>query len=663
MISSRWKMFCVVAWAALGSIPAFGQVSHPMDPLEDVEIISAAQILLDAGAAAPGSVFQSIELREPSKEDVLAWETGDPIPRSATVFFRQPNKTSYKTTVDLVNETYTTPVKIKNKDGQLGLTIQEIIDFSFAFEDPSFLAALAARGIDTPEELANVFVTPLTAGAFGLAEEEHRIVKAQMYDISGAGINLYAKPIEGVQAIMDLDDREVLQVIDSGVVPMPTATAEFDEATVKTTYGLRPKLKPVKITQPQGTNFTVNGNFVDWQKWRFHVRFDRRVGPVLSLVTYDGRSIMYQGTLSEIFVPYQDPNTNWYYRMFMDAGEFGFGALASPLDLGLDLPQNAVLLNAVISAAIPDPDLPVIPLPLDHVVGIFERPTGNPIWRHAEFFSGQYEGRAGVELVVRSIAQVGNYDYIVDWVFDQAGGIRVDVGLTGIVSPKVVNASHMSDPTAAQDTAYGTLVAPKLSATNHSHFFNFRLDLDVDGRDNSFIEGHLEETSVYGSPRQSVWTVHEHEVESEDDGKLNAHDSIWKVINPSRTNVMGYNTGYTLHSHGHGGTLLDEDDFKRARFIKHQLWLTAYDPDELYASGDTPNQNSGKPGLPKYINDDEGLTDTDIVLWHTVSHHHAPRAEDWPVMPVEWLSFELRPENFFDRNPSLDLRRAPFEAP
>ena len=45
-------------------------------------------------------------------------------------------------------------------------------------------------------------------------------------------------------------------------------------------------------------------------------------------------------------------------------------------------------------------------------------------------------------------------------------------------------------------------------------------------------------------------------------------------------------------------------------------------------------------------------------MWHTFGSTHVPRSEDWPVMPVEHAGFSLRPSNFFDRNPTLDLPRS-----
>jgi len=151
-------------------------------------------------------------------------------------------------------------VEIPRSDGQLGLTFQEIIDFGFVFQDPGFLQAMAKRGIDTPEELAKVLVTPLTPGSFGLPEERRRIVKAQMYNTAGAGINLFARPIEGVQAIVDLDDRKVLAVLDTGVVPVSTQTQDFDEATVDA-------LKPIRITQPQGSRRFTATSSISGSTW------------------------------------------------------------------------------------------------------------------------------------------------------------------------------------------------------------------------------------------------------------------------------------------------------------------------------------------------------------------------------------------------------------
>lgn len=634
---------------------------HPLDPLTADEILAAATILLDAGAARRGAIFQAIDLREPAKDVVLGSATGSAVARRAAVFFRQDKK-SFRTVVNLTNRTFTRPVEIPTSEGQLGLTIQELFDFSFVFSDAAFLAAMARRGIDTEDELAKVFVTPLTPGSFGLPEEQRRIVKAQMYSTAGAGINLFARPIEGVQAIIDLDERRVIEVIDTGVVPLSPDSHNFDEGTVAAQFGLRPRLKPIRITQPEGSNFSITGNIVEWQKWRFHLRFDRRPGTVISLVTYDGRSVLYQGSLSEVFVPYQDPDVHWFYRTFMDAGEFGFGALASPLKLGLDVPENAVLLDALVSAAIPDPEVPVVPLPLPQVVGVFERLTGSPVWRHFELFAGGlYEGRAEVELVVRMIATVGNYDYMIDWVFTQHGAIRVEVGLTGIDIPKGARSTTIKDKTAPADTAHGTLVAPLLVAPYHSHHFNFRLDLDVDGPDNSFVLGRLKTQDLAGSPRKSVWVIADEILAREQDARLDDASHVWKVVNPMKRNERGYNTGYVLHAQSHGHPLLRKDDFRRAQFIEHALWVTVFNPDEQFAAGDTPNQNPGEPGLPQYVANNERIVSRDLVLWHTVTLHHVTAAEDFPVLPRERAAFELKPTNFFDRNPALDLRRAPFE--
>ena len=42
-------------------------------------------------------------------------------------------------------------------------------------------------------------------------------------------------------------------------------------------------------------------------------------------------------------------------------------------------------------------------------------------------------------------------------------------------------------------TLYGNLIAPNLIGVNHDHFFSFRLDVDVDGVENSFERMQFEQ--------------------------------------------------------------------------------------------------------------------------------------------------------------------------
>ena len=93
----------------------------------------------------------------------------------------------------------------------------------------------------------------------------------------------------------------------------------------------------------------------------------------------------------------------------------------------------------------------------------------------------------------------------------------------------------------------------------------------------------------------------------------------------------------------------------RAAAIAHTLWVTPYDEQERWPCGDFPNLSAEDSGLPAWTAADRAIEDTDIVLWYVFGIHHVPRVEDWPVMPVDVVSFRLTPAGFFDRNPALDV--------
>src|SRR5438132_4637749 len=102
---------------------------------------------------------------------------------------------------------------------------------------------------------------------------------------------------------------EVVDVEDHGPVPFPPRSGNYTAEGISDPgnsphfpEGPRGDLRPVEITQPQGTSFQVDGQEVRWQKWRFRVGFTPREGLVLHTVSYqDGerlRPILFRASLS-----------------------------------------------------------------------------------------------------------------------------------------------------------------------------------------------------------------------------------------------------------------------------------------------------------------------------------------------------------------------------
>jgi primary-amine oxidase len=56
---------------------------HPLDPLSEAELASACIILKTEKCLGPDTRFGFVQLGEPAKADVLAWEPGKPLARRA----------------------------------------------------------------------------------------------------------------------------------------------------------------------------------------------------------------------------------------------------------------------------------------------------------------------------------------------------------------------------------------------------------------------------------------------------------------------------------------------------------------------------------------------------------------------------------------------------
>jgi primary-amine oxidase len=212
-----------------------------------------------------------------------------------------------------------------------------------------------------------------------------------------------------------------------------------------------------------------------------------------------------------------------------------------------------------------------------------------------------------------------------------------------------------------QASMYGRFIAENTVGVDHDHFFSFRLDFDIDGTANSFVRDRLNVKRLpASSPRRSLWVAEPEVAKTEQQAKLHMsmeHPEIWRVVNPSVKSPLGYPVGYELMPGENAMSLLLPDDYpqKRAGFTDYELWVTPYNSNERYAAGDYPMQSKGGDGLPAWTKANRSIENTDIVLWYTMGFHHVPHSEDFPVLPTVWHEFELRPYNFFARNPALDL--------
>jgi primary-amine oxidase len=130
-----------------------------------------------------------------------------------------------------------------------------------------------------------------------------------------------------------------------------------------------------------------------------------------------------------------------------------------------------------------------------------------------------------------------------------------------------------------------------------------------------------------------------------------------RVESAAKRNAQGYPTGYRLEPGHTGSSILAPDDpiQVRAGFTAYTLWFSAYGPGDRFAAGAYPNENPEADGLPKWVATKRPIDGRDLVLWYPVGFRHVPRADDWPAMPGLWHGFRLRPSNFFDRNPALDV--------
>ena len=612
------------------------------------EIVANRAVLEAAGLANPNTHYSYVGLTAPDKRRLLA---GESLPRQVRSFLiDMVTGRSHDVVVDPAAGAVVSDRELDPEvDGAVPVVIRE---FGYVEEvvhqDERWLAAMAKRGLT---DVSKLRVNPLSAGVLADSERGRRIQRCFTFVQNTPDDLGWAHPVDGVTAMVDVVTGEVLDVIDYVDLPVPQEDGNYHLASWRGPD--RAGLKPIEISQPEGPSFTIDEHGVlDWAGWRVQVSFDQREGLVLHDVSIaDGdvqRSVLYRASIAEMVVPYGDPSPQRWFQNFFDGGEYLFGGFANSLELGCDCVGDITYLDAVVAGN--DGDARVV----RQAICIHEEDAG-VLWKHSDNWNGSSETRRNRRLVVSFFMTVGNYDYGFYWYFGLDGTIEFEVKATGIV----FTSAHPG-----KGYPFATEVAPGLGAPNHQHLFSARLDVAVDGLANAVDE--IEAVAVprgEQNPHGTGFTQSVTRLRTESEAQRiadNLTGRVWFIGNTEVQNRLGEPVGWVLYPEGKPLLLADSesDIHKRATFTTRHLWVTAYEPDQIYPAGDFVNLHPGGAGLPQWVVADRPVDGTDIVLWHTFGLTHFPRVEDWPIMSVDTCGFVLKPHGFFSRNPALDIPAA-----
>ena len=300
--------------------------------------------------------------------------------------------------------------------------------------DPRWQEAMRKRGVT---DFSLTMIDPWAAGYDIDDPKGRRLVRPLTFVRSREDDNGYARPVEGLIVLVDLDLMEVIDVRDHGVVPLPEKSGNympelmFDGDNRPAHTDLRDDVRPIEITQPEGPSFTVDGHAVSWQKWRLRVGYSPREGLVLHQIGYEDRGtlrpVIYRASLSEMYIPYGDPAPTHRIKNVFDEGEYGVGLLLNPLELGCDCLGEIHYFDVTAN------DQDGQPVTIPNAICMHEEDYGVG-WKHTDFRTEKVEVRRSRRLVVSCFATVGNYEYGFFWYLYTDGTIQYEVKLSGVLS-------------------------------------------------------------------------------------------------------------------------------------------------------------------------------------------------------------------------------------
>ncbi|XP_076121945.1 retina-specific copper amine oxidase [Alosa pseudoharengus] len=417
---------------------------------------------------------------------------------------------------------------------------------------------------------------------------------------------------------------------------------------------LKPRSKPIGIgpqqSYLQGKRFSVKSNQVMYMNWSFAFGLSSLTGMRAFDIKFKGERIVYELSVQEAMSVYGSVTPGMMLTKFLDSS-IGIGRFAHELVRGVDCPYGATYVDTYRYIDTNETQR------FKNSICVFEHDIGRPLRRHfSDFFHNKYGGLANSALFIRSITAIGNYDYVWDFIFYQSGSVEARVHATGYISSSFIIDGSMR---------HGHQVAERTLGNIHTHFINFKVDLDIMGVKNVFQTKDMiyEEMDLpWTSERKAkIPVLVEKQLASEQEAALRHGKPIPRYLHvaSNQTNRWGHQRSYKIQVISFAAEHLPESEpeERAMSWARYKLAITKH-KDEEQTSSNLYSQNdiwSPVVDFSRFIADNESIVNEDLVAWVTAGFLHIPHAEDIPntVTIGNGGGFILRPHNYFDEDPSI----------
>ena len=450
--------------------------------------------------------------------------------------------------------------------------------------------------------------------------------------------------------------EELMTAYDAGSkMHFPAAKDKGVFSTYERRGDPQPKkpLRNPRVYEPDGKRYSVSGHHVEYMGWTFDFRSRTSSGIQIFDIKFKGDRIVYELSVQEAEAFYSGWSPKQLFTNYLDAA-WNMGSMTFELLRGVDCPDTATFFDVLHFVG------RGYPAKYKKAICLFEQDMGVPLRRHYDTdFKGGYNfygGMPGSALILRTAATTYNYDYVMDYIFYPNGVLEVRCSASGYLQATFYT---------VDEEPYSNQIHYQLAGSMHDHIFNYKVDIDILGTENSY------ETYQVGLQNfTNPWFPNDYHVQkiihrklhtTEDDAVYHYNfntPTLMNFINKNEKNKFGVHRGYRLHIRDMIKQMYPASwpVVKGAGWSLNQLHVTLRKETEEKSSSLYNQQDMVDPvvDFQKYVNG-ENIDNVDMVAWVTMGTMHIPHSEDIPntATPGSVASFQLKPFNYFDEDPSM----------